>query len=400
MSQDVVLGQRKDLTVSKHDFKNVVKNVEDLFTDFPGLGKDQSETGARAGDASQWTMSSIIAAIDSKGWDDGAGPTPVYRVGDRHPRIGNRRCTALALLHKKEQDALKPGQKNKWSGVKVKMREYPQETPDSVMDEIVAAEIRSTEVHTRRDLVTLGCTFKLRNPGASQRQVAEYLGVEKLEKFNTFKEGALEVGADGVKRIKTGIPDTKVFRQKDIIMEAIAAAKAIPEVRKLFLEPTEKRYINADELYAANQAWEQDVKSVPSLATAQTLKEVAEKHPKSLLLGQVGPIALGGRETGAGPTPGGKRALSQAGRKAAQNSLGICKSFNCLFQFFDGLPGAQGEVALKRLEVMRDAVNVLVNRDSSPESRAKAIEAYDEAAKQFADSVDLEAAKLAAALTS
>ncbi len=367
-------------------FKEVSIAVEDLFTTFTGLGKGQ-ESGARSGDASAWTMSSIIASLDKSGWDDKLGPIPVYRDGDANPRIGNRRLTAMALLHQKSP--------NKWAGKKIKVRVYSKDTPDEVMDEIVASEIRSTEVHTRRDLVTLLATKARKMPGGmTQRAAAEFLGVEKLEKFNTFKEGALEVGADGVKRIKAGIPDTKVFRQKDIIMEGLAAAKAIREVADLFLSPTEKKYITADELYSYNQAFETDItgleKTSPSqaakLRSASSLSEVLEVLPTSLAAAQVGPIFAKGRETGAGSTPGGARKMSVAARKAVQATLGKCGAFNCIFDLFDGRPGATDEKALALLGTIAEAVNRTLDKpgqDAVTEFQNR----VDSAAKALADEV-------------
>lgn len=365
-------------------FKEVSLAVEDLFTVFTGLGKGQEESGARAGDASQWTMSSIIASLDKNGWDDKAGPIPVYREGDKNPRIGNRRLTGIALLHQKSP--------NKWAGKKIKVRVYAKDTSDEVMDEIVANEIRSTEVHTRRDLVTLLATKARRMPGGmTQRAAAEYLGVEKLVKFNTFKEGCLEVGSDGVMRIKAGLPDTKVFRQKDIIMEGLAAAKAIPEVAKLFLEPTEKKYITADELYSYNQAFEADVeglaKTSPSqaakLRSATTIAEITEIFPQSLAAAQVGPVFLHGRSTGAGSTPGGARRMSVAARKSVQAVLGKCGAFNALFDLFDGRPGATDEKALALLGTIAEEIN----KGLTPEGKA--------AVAEFQNRVDAEARKLA-----
>jgi len=364
--------------------KIVTTTAGELRERFLGLGQSQEETGARAGDATTWELSSIIASIESKGWDEQAGNLPLYRVGDKHPRIGNRRCTALALLAERAP--------NKWAATKVRLREYPAETPDAELDEIVAAEIRSTKAHTRRDIVSLICKFKQRNPNASQRQCAEHVGAEILRSLNTFKDGALETGPDGVLRIKSQLPDTKVFRQKDVIMEGIAAAKALPEVRDLFLNPTEKKYLTADELYAANQAFEADVKQMPSLATCSTIAEIAEKFPASAVSAQVAPVLLEGRSTKPGAKPGGKRALSTAARKQAQQSLGKFLPVNAVFQFVDGIEGAQGEEALSDLEIMVEGLAILCNAKRESEW-SEARNRVNETAQKFAARVDVATAE-------
>lgn len=339
--------------MSKVEYKVATLTGDKVKATFPGLGRNQDGTGARTGDASSWEIGSILGSIKLKGWDDAAGPMPLYREGDAHPRIGNRRLTAVALLVDQQPGVYGP--------MKIKVRVYPADTPDEVMDEIVAAEIRSTKAHTRRDLVKLGCVHKQRNPGSTQRQTAEHIGLDLLKGFNSFKDGALETGPDGVTRIKAGLPDSKVFRQKDIIMEAHAAARALDEVRRLFLDPTEAKYLNADELYAANQAMDADVKRKPSLANASTLAEFAEALPDSALVAQVGPVIAEGRQTKPGSTPGGKRAMSKATLLQVQKTLGRFKPVGCLFALVNGLPGANDEAALEAVTGMVELLAKVAN---------------------------------------
>ena len=373
-----------------NECKIVTKKASQLREMFSHLGRDQGETGARVGGAQQWELSSILASIEARGWDDMAGPMPLYRVGDTHPRIGNRRLTALMLLCERVPA--------KWTETKFKVREYPEGTPDAVMDEIVANEIRSTKAHTRRDIVALICKFKQRNPNASQRDCANHVGPEILRNLNTFKDGALELGPDGILRIKPNLSDAKVFRQKDVIMEGIAAAKALPEVRDLFLNPTEARYLNADELYAANQAFEADLKQKPSLSQCSTMAEIAESFPASAVVAQVGPVLVNGRDSKPGSKPGGKRALSTAGKKALQQTLGKFGPVLCLFQHLDGLPGAQGEKALESVERQVEILARLAN-PSTPDSEVGALRAeLRERVSGFQAAVDAAAAELAAQL--